>query len=489
MYNFMRMNDPFLGDGTFGQLARFGPERCSVMHTLLLELESGAWKEKAEFKRFREAYDSVAGDVERKYLDTAVGAFFSEFRRSFDKHMVAKWTSTEIVHYVLGGDPHHTKEFARWLVHHHHINNESSSDDDEDEMMVVEFAFEDKRVTLGHHHRRYRGDVALDMELNLRDSMNFMTRNVDPLDILNDPFIKRNWTHIMALADEDEETTAVDIWDKSSQASFSKYKHFREDIIRTICIHSSHQQRCENYVQLCGLISKTGVGEVRRTCRAIINSIIHRRFNLWALQRSNERRKKEGNTPVMRVQGSERMTLFQTFIDGFFKKVEKAKAYAPDLWKTVRQRLSNGSTKASNKERLNRMRTFHKSLEKAPKTVKAVQPMGIEQTVHTSNAVQLSLLTSTKNKYLPAGMSIEGILQAELDTRNLVMRAGDEKNLKAQRDAIQLHEFGRIKQRDPVKELALKQVRDIQPMSDLMKKYLADGHQNRIMDATNRRNG
>ena len=126
MYNFMRMNDPFLGEGTFGQLARFGPERCSVMHTLLLELESGAWKEKAEFKRFREAYDSVAGDVERKYLDTAVGAFFSEFRRSFDKHMVAKWTSTEIVHYVLGGDPHHTKEFARWLVHHHHINNESS---------------------------------------------------------------------------------------------------------------------------------------------------------------------------------------------------------------------------------------------------------------------------------------------------------------------------------------------------------------------------
>ena len=484
----MRMNDPFLGDGTFGQLARFGPERCPVMHTLLLELESCAWKEKAEFKRFQEAYDSVAGDAERKYLDTAVSTFFSEFRRSFDKHMVVKWTSTEIVQYVLGGDQHHAKEFARWLVHHR-INNESSSDDAEDDMMVVEFAFEDKRITLGHHHRRYRGDVAIDVELNLRDSMNFITRNVDPLVILNDPFIKRNWTHIMALADEDEETTAVDIWDKSSKASFTKYKPFREDIIRTICIHSSHQQRCENYVQLCGLISMTGVGEVRRTCRAIINSIIHRRFNLWALQRTNERRIKEGKSPVTRVQGSERMTLFQTFIDRFFKKVEEAKAHAPDLWKTVRQRLSNGSMKASNNERLNRMRTFHKSLKKAPKTVKAVQPMGIEQTVHTSNAVQLSLLANTKNKFLPAGMSIEGILQAELDARNLVMRAGDEKNLKAQRDAIQLHEFGRIKQRDPVKELALKQVRDIQPMSDLMKKYLADGHQNRIMDATNRRNG
>jgi hypothetical protein len=81
------------------------------------------------------------------------------------------------------------------------------------------------------------------------------------------------------------------------------------------------------------------------------------------------------------------------------------------------------------------------------KTTKAVQPMGIEQTVRTSNAVQLSLLTSSKNKFLPAGMSIEGILQAELDARNHVMKAGEATNLKAQRDAIQLHEFGRIKQR------------------------------------------
>ena len=481
MYNFMRMNDPFLGDGTFGQLARFGPERCSVMHTLLLELESGAWKEKAEFKRFREAYDSVAGDAEKKYLDTAVGVFFREFRGSFENHMVAKWTSTEIVHYLLGGDPHHTKEFARWLVHHH-FSKESSADD-EDEMMVVEFAFEDKRITLGHHHSRYRGDVALDVELNLRDSMNFITKNADPLAILDDPFIKRNWTHIMALADEDDETTAVDIWDKSSKPSFNKYKPFREDIIRTICIHSSHQQRCENYVQLCGLISMTGVGEVRRTCRAIINSIIHRRFNLWALQRTNERRKLNDQDPVTRVQGSERMTLFQMFIDRFFKKVEKAKAYAPDLWKSVRQRLSNGSVKASNRERLNRMRTFHDGLKKAPKTTKAVQPMGIEQTVHTSNAVQLSLFANTKNKFLPAGMSIEGILQAELHARNLVMKGGEETNLKAQRDAIQLHEFGRIKQRDPMKDVTMKQVVGVQPMSDLMKQYLADGHQQRIMDA------
>ena len=131
------------------------------------------------------------------------------------------------------------------------------------------------------------------------------------------------------------------------------------------------------------------------------------------------------------------------------------------------------------------MRTFHKSLKKAHKTVKAVQPMGIEQTVHISKAVQLSLLTNSRNKVLSVGsnMMIEGILQAELDARNLVMNAGEETKLKAQRDAIQLHEYGRIKQRDPAKVVEKKQVSSIQPMSDLMKRYLVEGHQKRNMDA------
>ena len=44
MFNFMKIDDPFLGEGTFGQLARFGPERCYVMHMLLLELADGGWK-------------------------------------------------------------------------------------------------------------------------------------------------------------------------------------------------------------------------------------------------------------------------------------------------------------------------------------------------------------------------------------------------------------------------------------------------------------
>ncbi len=49
----------------------------------------------------------------KEHLDKSSDVFLQRFRALFDKHMVAKWTSTEVVHYVLGGDRHHAKEFAR----------------------------------------------------------------------------------------------------------------------------------------------------------------------------------------------------------------------------------------------------------------------------------------------------------------------------------------------------------------------------------------
>ena len=53
------------------------------------------------------------------------------------------------------------------------------------------------------------------------------------------------------------------------------YKPLLDGIVQEVGPHSSHQQRVENYVQLTGLLSKTGIAEVRRSARAImIGSII-----------------------------------------------------------------------------------------------------------------------------------------------------------------------------------------------------------------------
>lgn len=142
MFNFMKMDDPFLGNGTFGQLARFGPERCAVMHHLLSELGSDGWKEKAEFKRYKDAYNTVAGENEQAYLDKATDVFFRRFKAIIDKHLVAKWTSTEIVHYALGGDPHHAQQIAQWLLHHK--NKTTSSDEAPTAETTAGFSFEKK---------------------------------------------------------------------------------------------------------------------------------------------------------------------------------------------------------------------------------------------------------------------------------------------------------------------------------------------------------
>ena len=296
-FQFLKTSDPYLDKGTFGQIARFGPERCAAMHLRLLELENGGVEKEGEFRRYRETYQQSTDSV-KDFLDQATDTFFERFRYIFNKHMVSKWTSPEILPYILGGDPHFAKEFARWLVYHKtnastaapstamqtrskpstpssiksktatpppstkttpsrsmQSSSELTSTDQHDGEM--EFIFQQKVVTLGKHHKMTPGDVKID----LHESMNFLMESADPLVILKDPFVKENWAYINSLANEE---VAVDIWAKTTSTN-EKYAPFVLHIIRCISIHANHQQRCENYVQLCGLLAMPGVGEGRRT--------------------------------------------------------------------------------------------------------------------------------------------------------------------------------------------------------------------------------
>ncbi len=201
----------------------------------------------------------------KDFLDNSTTVFFRRFRYIFDKHMVKKWTTTEVVHYLLGGDPHHARELARWLVYHKEIDNmtkgtpsssmqsrsnPSTSASIESLSAITnskskellntptvdghdgEFIFEKKVVTLGKHHTMTHGDVKID----LHESMNFITQHADPSMILIDKFVTKNWAHINSLA---QEKVAVNIWGKATRAN-EKFAPFVLDIIHQICIHSSH---------------------------------------------------------------------------------------------------------------------------------------------------------------------------------------------------------------------------------------------------------
>ena len=79
-------------------------------------------------------------------------------------------------------------------------------------------------------------------------------------------------------------------------------------------------------MQLTGLLAKTGVGQVRRTARAILIGLLHRRFNPWGLEKKNAMRKEEGEKPVKSLRGRDKMALFFQYLDEVaFKKADKAK--------------------------------------------------------------------------------------------------------------------------------------------------------------------
>ena len=58
-FGFLLSNDPYFGDGTFGQLVRFMAERVYVMVDQLSGLKEGGWKEKHEFSKYCEALEGV----------------------------------------------------------------------------------------------------------------------------------------------------------------------------------------------------------------------------------------------------------------------------------------------------------------------------------------------------------------------------------------------------------------------------------------------
>jgi hypothetical protein len=486
MFNFLKINDPFLGNGTFGQLARLGPERCAVMHMHLSELENGGWREKKEFKRFVDAYSSSTEKV-KAYLDKCAVTFFRRFRAIFDRHMVTKWTSTETLHYLLGGDPRLAKEFARWLVYHeaHPHSNEiasasptsptnatlsspstppsfssvassrtsrdsnnmspSSSSIESNNKSTKIFTFKKQKIILGRHHTMDHENKE-DIEIDLRESMLFLTEYVDPSAILCDPFIKANWTYIVALSKEKEAVNLFckkqGVWDKSTWNDMD-YEPFVFNIVRSICIHSSHQQRCENYVQLCGLLAQTGVGEVRRTCRAIINSCINRRFNPWVLMEVNKRRKAKGEAPVKRVQGKEKFALYLEFIEQYFETCDKGLAAAPDgLVDQVRDRLGKLSSKASAKEQQAFLASFHEAVGKPIKFTKAQEAKGIQPTAHVEGAVFLRHLAKCNNTYLQGSrLTIEKIINDEMRARKLDF--GKKTPFISKKQAIRTNEYAR----------------------------------------------
>ena len=101
-----------------------------------------------------------------------------------------------------------------------------------------------------------------------------------------------------------------------------------DGIHKTIAIQPHHQQRCENFVQMAALVSKTLVGEARRTWRATAISTLMRRFNIYAIEYKRGMVKDPNKrAKITRVTGNLRVCLFSTYIDNFIREVKEAREH------------------------------------------------------------------------------------------------------------------------------------------------------------------
>ena len=132
----------------------------------------------------------------------------------------------------------------------------------------------------------------------------------------------------------------------------TELKSLSDAIWSQIAIHAIHQQRCENFVQLAGLIALTKVRDAHRSCCAIIIAAIIRRFNQWALEQRNLELKSEGKPVVKRLQGSVKTRLFLDYLDDFMDTAKVARVELGDVaWKELFERLATTNGKASKRER------------------------------------------------------------------------------------------------------------------------------------------
>jgi len=511
MYNFLMQNDPVLGKNTFGQLARFGPERCYVMHKKLSDLESyfdsndlsdlGAdgWKKFEEFQPFLKSLRGIGtDDCGIDYFKKVIAVFFERFRYVFEKHMGAKWRNSDTLHYMLVGDGEHAQQLAQWLVDYKERRDAHAEAElgllEEELLDPAPFEFRDIDVTLGKHHQmsEEQGPVVV----NLRESMEYITSEADREIILNDAFVERNWTLIESLA-ASEKTVHLFTKDKDGKIDKSSwggvdYEQLIVDAWRSIMVHSSHQQRCENYVQLTGLLSKTGVAEVRRSCRAIMIGALIRRFNAWALREKHKMQQEAGKGKDDLLKklgpGSDKTYLYLKYSDMVFVRGDRGKRCIEkkevqngetpgSKWKGLWKRLGDSSKKASASEVKTKLNKFKNSLKRKPKVYKAELPAGIEKTGRVGDGAYLRLMTKTND--------MEDAVDAEIKARGI--RVSNKKLSDKKLKSLTIAEKRKLLRKDELKKrideaLTEKEVTYIKPVSKEMLQFLSSGKQQTILD-------
>jgi len=397
------------------------------------------------------------------------------------------------VWYILGGNPHLAKEFARWIVDY---DERFVGEGEEVSTILPTFTFSSDIITLDEHHGE-------DVKIGLREAMEYITAECDRETILQQSFIQDNMYLIKQLTEHTgNEPVRLFDFKLESTSTYTKKKKFDEStwdgedysdlavaIIRCLVNHANHQQRCENYVQATGLISQTNIGEARPTIRTIIVSVIIRRFNAWGLKKlqSTPRLWKTAGKMPARLTGSNKTYLFLEYLDQYLKEVDVANeaidqldiakgGKAGDTRRRIIAHLELQAGKISAAEG----DAFVESVtakygDDVPQYVAEVGGE-VDVPADMGGKVLLRIFTKTRDRFIKAvnnDLTMEKCVVAEIEARKISI---SEENLKSlsiaeKRKKIRKNEFDNISSER--KGMAETDVKDFTPES-LEMKYMID---------------
>ena len=218
-FEFVKRNDLYFGLNTHGQLARHMPERTFVIYKQCQDLkpdvddqgndiDGTGWMnpDNTNFAKYREALEGVPEKsdhvADRAFFDKIPKKFFAIYENTLNEHVLTKWRSNELVWYGLGGNKYIAKELAKWLLDYD-VDLGGEIVDGEGQPIVAaaetekyQFTDCDKMINLGPQHNLGKGDI----EVNLKECMEYIVMNADRKVVRNDPFVKKYWKHIKKLA-------------------------------------------------------------------------------------------------------------------------------------------------------------------------------------------------------------------------------------------------------------------------------------------------
>ena len=287
--------------------------------------------------------------------------------------------------------------------------------DDEGQGVLPDFVFSNETITLDEHHGE-------SVQIGLRQAMEYITSKCDRSVVLEQPFIQQNMQLIKLLSEhtgsepvrlfdfkQESLSTNRKVFDKSTWGG-EDYTELAVAIICGLVNHANHQQRCENYVQLMGLIAQTNIGEVRRTVRAIIIGSIIRRFNAWGLKKlqSSKSLWKNKNKMPNRLTGSNKTYLFLEYLDQYFHDIDRANdaidqmdiekgRSAGDTRKRTIDYLKSQGKKSSNEERESFLKSVTDQFADDVPVYAAEAVGGVDVPADMGGKVLLCIFTGTRD--------------------------------------------------------------------------------------------